>query len=85
MPYRSTTTVIHHFRKAMRECGINKAMPTHIFRHTAGRRIIERYFTTGNAQEIARRFLRHKTRVMTDHYTQTYIEDIGRAMSDVDL
>jgi integrase len=43
-------TVARHFRDAMTRAGIHKKMPTHIFRHTAGRRIIERYFTTGNAQ-----------------------------------
>ncbi len=78
-------TVARHFRAAMTKAGIDKQMPTHIFRHTAGRRIIERYFDTGNAQEIARKFLRHKTRAMTDHYAKVYTEDIGRAMNEVDL
>lgn len=84
IPYKPDT-IARHFRAAMERAGIKKKMPTHIFRHTAGRRIMERYFTTGNAQEIARRFLRHKTRVMTDHYAKVYTEDIGRAMDDVDL
>jgi integrase len=78
-------TMTHRFRAAMERAGINKKMPTHIFRHTAGRRIIERYFGTGNAQQIAKRFLRHRTDVMTQHYTQIYEEDIGRAMKEVEL
>ena len=78
-------TVARHFRDAMTRAGIHKKMPTHIFRHTAGRRIMEQYFTTGNAKEIARRFLRHKTGVMTDHYAQIYTEDIGKAMDQVKL
>lgn len=85
IPYRGKMTVIHKFRAAMNRAGVYKKMPTHIFRHTAGRRIMERYFTTGNAQEIARKFLRHKSRVMTDHYAQIFAEDIGKAMNDVNL
>jgi integrase len=78
-------TVARRFRSAMRRAGIEKKMPTHIFRHTAGRRIIEKYFQTGNAQQIAKRFLRHRTDVMTQHYQQVYNEDIGRAMREVEL
>ena len=85
VPYRCTTTVIHHFRRAMKAAGLNKRMPTHIFRHTAGRRIMEAYWQTGNAQEIARKFLRHKTRTMTDHYAKVYQDDVTRAMREVKL
>lgn len=78
-------TVARHFRDAMNRAGINKKMPTHIFRHTAGRRILERYYTTGNAQQIAKKFLRHKTDQMVQHYQQVYVEDIGKSMEEVDL
>ena len=60
-------------------------MPTHILRHTAGRRILEAYHTTGNALAIAKKFLRHKTDAMTDHYQQSYLEDLKRAMHDVKM
>lgn len=78
-------TVSRHFRDAMEAAGMDKRMPTHIFRHTAARRIMEAYWQTGNAQEIARKFLRHKTRVMTDHYAKVYQEDVKRAMKEVKL
>ncbi len=78
-------TIARHFRDAMNLAGIHKKMPTHIFRHTAGRRILERYYTTGNAQQIAKKFLRHKTDLMVQHYQQVYVEDIGKSMEDVDL
>lgn len=78
-------TVARHFRNAMTRAGIDKKMPTHIFRHTAGRRILERYYTTGNAQQIAKKFLRHKTDAMVQHYQQVYVDDIGRSMEEVDL
>lgn len=60
-------------------------MPTHIFRHTAGRRILERYYTTGNARAIAKKFLRHKTDTMTEYYQQVYVDDLRKAMESVEL
>lgn len=78
-------TVTHHFRAAMKASGINKKMPTHIFRHTAGRRILERYYTTGNARAIAKKFLRHKTDTMTEYYQQVYVDDLRKAMESVEL
>ena len=78
-------TITHRFRKAMRAAGVNKKMTTHILRHTAGRRILEAYYTTGNAKAIAKKFLRHKTDVMTEHYQQSYLEDLKKAMKDVKL
>ena len=78
-------TVSHNFRFALTKAGIFKKMPTHLFRHTAGRRILEAYYTTGNAHAIAKKFLRHKSDAMTEHYQQTYIEDIRKAMESVQL
>ncbi|HOT98944.1 MAG TPA: tyrosine-type recombinase/integrase [bacterium] len=78
-------TISRHFRAAMTRAGIFKKMPCHIFRHTAGRRILEAYYTTGNAQQIAKKFLRHKTDLMTQHYQQVYTDDLREAMLNVDL
>ncbi len=80
-PDRLTRTI----RRAMTAAGVDKRMPCHILRHTVGARVIERYLTDGDGERIAQEVLRHKSRVMTRHYTQIVQEQIGGALADVDL